>query len=318
MPFSVQAKTETSHTLLAAQGEGYEPVDFGSNALNFFAAQLEDCEPHWHDAAELIYILEGNFQISVNNRSFELEKGGMVYINGGDIHSIHAGQVSSRLLTLQISPTCFDMFACSKTMHLSVLGPPSTEKEKAVCSALLWLIHDELEQPERSSFRTLGRLFKLLASVEAAENGPCYSLQKTLPESDIGVIRKAIDFINKNFHDELTLQNLADRFGISYHRMSRMFKKVSRRNFNEYLIFLRVHRAKQLLLDTNIPITEISQRAGFSDHKQLIHALQKHCGVTPTEFRKTRRAPSAGQETPMLAIRLDTSMLHDYMRFSGV
>lgn len=73
---------------------------------------------------------------------------------------------------------------------------------------------------------------------------------------------------------------------MSYSWFSRLFKKVSRYNFKEYLTLVRLNKARTLLRDTRTPITEISHSCGFQEHKYLIAAFNKYCGVTPTEYRK--------------------------------
>ncbi|WP_246168022.1 helix-turn-helix transcriptional regulator [Serratia rhizosphaerae] len=83
------------------------------------------------------------------------------------------------------------------------------------------------------------------------------------------------------------MSTVADNAGVSYHHFSRTFKKISGYNFKEYLTMVRINKAKLLLKDTNIPITDISYTCGFSGHKQLIFAFNKYCRMTPTEFRKS-------------------------------
>ncbi len=73
---------------------------------------------------------------------------------------------------------------------------------------------------------------------------------------------------------------------MSYSWFSRLFKRVSRYNFKEYLTLVRLNKARNLLRDTRTPITEISHSCGFQEHKYLIAAFNKYCGLTPTEYRK--------------------------------
>jgi AraC-like DNA-binding protein len=96
------------------------------------------------------------------------------------------------------------------------------------------------------------------------------------------MIKKGIDFINQHFDQPLTLSEVANHSGMSYSWFSRLFKKVSRHNFKEYLTLA----ARTLLRDTRTPITEISHSCGFQEHKYLIAAFNKYCGLTPTEYRK--------------------------------
>lgn len=92
------------------------------------------------------------------------------------------------------------------------------------------------------------------------------------------MIKKGIDFINQHFDQPLTLSEVASRSGMSYSWFSRLFKKVSRHNFKEYLTLVRLNKAKTLLRDTRTPITEISHSCGFQEHKYLIAAFKNTAG----------------------------------------
>jgi AraC-like DNA-binding protein len=78
------------------------------------------------------------------------------------------------------------------------------------------------------------------------------------------MIKKGIDFINQHFDQPLTLSEVACHSGMSYSWFSRLFKKVSRYNFKEYLTLVRLNKARTCCAIPH-PITEISHSCGFQE-----------------------------------------------------
>lgn len=65
-----------------------------------------------------------------------------------------------------------------------------------------------------------------------------------------------------------------------------MFKKETEMNFSDYLKKIRIDNAKNMLLDTEQTVEDISYAVGYSDIKYFSRLFKKLTGLTPTEFRK--------------------------------
>ena len=85
---------------------------------------------------------------------------------------------------------------------------------------------------------------------------------------------------------ETAIAELADQVHLSYFHYSRLFKKISGYTPSDYLVMVRVNKAKSLLKNMHKPITDIALECGFTEHKTMIAAFKKHMGHTPTEYRK--------------------------------
>ncbi|AJY76987.1 response regulator transcription factor [Paenibacillus beijingensis] len=99
-------------------------------------------------------------------------------------------------------------------------------------------------------------------------------------------VNKAMDFIRERYTQEITLQMVADHVHISKNYFSVLFKKQTSYNFIDYMIQLRVDRAKELLLDKTNKIYEIAERTGFNDVKYFSKLFKKITGCTPVEYRE--------------------------------
>lgn len=98
------------------------------------------------------------------------------------------------------------------------------------------------------------------------------------------------DYIDEHFREPLRVQNLADRFGISYSYLSALFRRHFRFSPSEYIIKKRMELAKELLMrDPNLGIRDVAFSAGYDDAYYFSRLFRSHVGCSPTEY-KTQRA----------------------------
>ncbi|OBZ18031.1 hypothetical protein A8L34_00095 [Bacillus sp. FJAT-27264] len=99
-------------------------------------------------------------------------------------------------------------------------------------------------------------------------------------------VSEAVAYMNKYFKGELTLQDVAEIVGTSPNYLSALFKKELNVNFSEYLIHMRIEKAKQLLLESDLLSYEVAERVGFMDHSHFSRTFKKSTGMGPREYRK--------------------------------
>ncbi len=100
-------------------------------------------------------------------------------------------------------------------------------------------------------------------------------------------VKLAIQYINQNYREPISLQIVANVIGISPSYLSSQFKAVTGRNFLEYLRNLRVSCATDLLIKTNLKIFEISLQVGYENTKYFSDIFKHATGQTPLGFRRT-------------------------------
>lgn len=98
-------------------------------------------------------------------------------------------------------------------------------------------------------------------------------------------IHKALAYIGEHYTEELTLQSVSDQVHISKNYFCLMFKKETGQNFIDYVISLRIARAKHLLLSTPLKIYEVAQEAGFHDVKYFSKLFKKLTDCSPVDYR---------------------------------
>lgn len=93
-------------------------------------------------------------------------------------------------------------------------------------------------------------------------------------------------FIEANYPSDLSLEILGEAFDMSASAMSQIFKKSFGVSYIKYVTEVRMKKAKELLIETEMNAGEIAERIGYSSRTNFIRVFKKNEGITPTEYRK--------------------------------
>ncbi len=101
------------------------------------------------------------------------------------------------------------------------------------------------------------------------------------------ILRKAMDYLQAHYNEQVTLNEVADHAFVSTYYISRMFKKELGKNFVDYLNEIRIEKAKELLKDIRYKTYEVADMVGIPDAHYFSRLFKKYEGLTPTEYRAT-------------------------------
>ena len=92
--------------------------------------------------------------------------------------------------------------------------------------------------------------------------------------------------IEKNYSRDIALQMYAEQYHFSKEYLSKVFKEKFGKGIYEYAMGLRMGRARELLIDIDMPIHEIAERLRYKDSSYFSKAFRNYFGCWPTEFRR--------------------------------
>ncbi|MBL4935996.1 response regulator [Clostridium sp. YIM B02515] len=98
-------------------------------------------------------------------------------------------------------------------------------------------------------------------------------------------IKKAKDFIHKNYGDKVTLDMISKSIGFSKAYFSKIFTVETGDNFTTYLTSVRIEKAKELLNKTDMKIYEICDKVGYPNIEHFSRTFKKHVGVSPNQYK---------------------------------
>ncbi|MFC0272871.1 response regulator [Metabacillus herbersteinensis] len=98
-----------------------------------------------------------------------------------------------------------------------------------------------------------------------------------------------LDYIEENYAEALNLTGVANHFHFNPSYLSSYFASHNQGGFNEYLNKIRIEEAAKLLINRSIPIAEISEIVGYSDHSYFCKVFKKLKGLSPSQYRRKQK-----------------------------
>jgi AraC-type DNA-binding domain-containing proteins len=116
-------------------------------------------------------------------------------------------------------------------------------------------------------------------------------------EKDKELYNNIRKFVDENITNVISLEMVADKFGISYNYLSKTFKENFGESFIDYITRIRIEKAKELLRSTDLKIEEVGIRVGYDKILTFIRNFNKLEGISPGKYRKVQsiRLPGTGK-----------------------
>ena len=269
------------------------------NGIYIFPFSHKDItEAHSHEFLELAYIVDGEAVQVRDGETTRIKKGNYFIIDYGSIHEYQIPKnCEMKLINCLFTPKFIDpsLGKCRSFRELinnylirfssnfSDINPTQTVfyDDNGFIKDRLDLMQRELAE-KRAGYRELMRccLIEIIVhTLRMIANKKPDILYKNYTNY-------IIDFINTNYHEPITLAEIAKELNFSLSYLSKAFKADTGIGFNEYLQKTRIEKSCHLLCSTDLKIIEISQMVGYADLCFFNRIFKKHLGQTPSEFRK--------------------------------
>jgi len=258
--------------------------------------QNTDVPWHWHEALEFNLILEGALRVSTPTQTLCFQKGEAFFVNSNvlasmekvdtcilDSHLFHpvllSGHFKSVFETKYLNPVI-------QNRHLELIPlRGEDEVQRRIFGKLRQL--SNLQKRQDTEFETRNLLSEIwLLLLEALRNTDSSTYTVTVKNQDR--ILSMMSFIQENFAEKLTLEEIAASAAISTRECLRCFRTLIRQSPIEYLMDYRVQTAKKLLESTDLTVTDIALRCGFNSSSYFTKQFHRLCGKTPAVYRKER------------------------------
>lgn len=155
-------------------------------------------------------------------------------------------------------------------------------KANSFCTIML----DEFEDNFHEKSGSCGSVKTLFACLLERMQTCTKQAAEEKKEDGIRPIRLAKNYILNNYRKTLTLEDMGNLTGFNASYFSLLFKKETGKNFMEYVMEVRMEKAKELLKETNESVAVICEKVGYSDIKHFTKNFKKETGLKPSEYRK--------------------------------
>ncbi len=255
-------------------------------------------EEHRHADLEIHYCMEGCFDICIDKTVHRIHAGELALIPAMVSHSVPKsdlppGKGLMIIVGASFLKKDFSLFSSSVfTSPVCVLRDDS-----APHCALRTLLEEtaELSQHPNSTgdlFIT-GNLYKICGYLLSAFTRTPEDRETNTNLRAVANIEKALELIYYHSHEPITVEQAAAAAGYGKSNFCKIFKNTVGDTFHNMLNRQRVENACCYLRETVMPISEIAQRAGFSEAKTFCRVFRSVSGITPGEYRKQNNLPIA-------------------------
>lgn len=236
--------------------------------------------PHLHSAIELLYVQQGEIEVTVNNITRRMTQGDFVIIFPNSIHSYNTStpnQTLSFILTILNQKLTGDYLNELIKYHPQDPFILNENLHKDIPYAMETLLRQHQIEPNLS-------IYKAYVHILLARVFPHLTLLKNTDANFFDLTYKMISYISQNFQQPLSLDILAARLGVSKCHLSRIFSTKIHINFNDYINSIRIDYAQNLLRSTDKSITQICFESGFESQRTFNRAFKKIFGMNPREY----------------------------------
>ena len=204
--------------------------------------------------------------------------------SSGGIVNASASRTGTRLLVL--GDTADDAEERAYAFATSL----SQELERSECRDIRVGIGEIVDNPEKiyQSFKSARHIRHLLAErkEERAVILGVREMGEVSDEKVPSVISEAKLYMSQNYSNaNLMLQDVAKAVNMSKSRFSTVFSQTTGQSFTEYLIYLRLGKAKELLKTSNLKSSQIATEIGYNDSHYFSYIFKKNVGMTPSDYR---------------------------------
>lgn len=253
---------------------------------------MKEVTLHHHDFYEVYFFLSGNVQYNIESRSYLLSPGDVLLISPMELHQpMFFGEhkayerfvlwIDKRFLEDFSLPgqnfsTCFD---ATQPGHTNLLRPEGIQRQLLTFQLEQLLMEAESTEAysEISALSHLAQVLVLLNRL-ARQVRP----EEVKPVQD-SVVYYILSYINEHYHEDLSLDYLANKFFTSKYHLSREFQRLVGTSVHRYIIQKRLVMAKQMMSE-GIPSTEVYQHCGFGDYSNFYRSFKSEYQISPKEF----------------------------------
>lgn len=234
--------------------------------------------PHLHEAVEMIYVTSGTLELGVGQELYHMETGDFAIVFPNVIHHYQVfSSGKNKGIYIFLEPSMMPLYYD----NLQKFSPeyPIIKKED-VHVDIVNAINTLADMENKNQFLVQAYIQVILAHV--------FSIMKMIEKESVGsddIIYKAVEYVAKNFREEIYLDKMACDLGVSKYVLSRMFAKTFHCNFNQYINRVRLNYAIASLESTQDSITNICLDCGFESQRTFNRVFKERYKITPREYR---------------------------------
>jgi len=279
----------------------YEHIKLGEFDFPFkiFIINGTITPPHWHKHTELVYILKGKALIYINGDSFRCCQGEIAYIPNSSLHTIIPDE-NSKYCAILIGDTVFNNF--SFDVHYKEYVNLFLDNYDIMPFVILKNLDYYI------SIKSI--IDEIINEISNRDKGYQLAIKSCICKFFVYIVRfvpyiempfdesknekiknlkRVLDFIDENYQNKITISEMTKLTNFSPQHFCRIFKAYTGKTLVEYVTMIKLENAKQLIVKTDLPITQIASICGFCNANYFDRVFKKYFNSKPSDIRKKKK-----------------------------
>ena len=257
---------------------------------------------HIHPEYEMVYVKNGAGTLRIDSKTIPYSDGALLLLGPNIPHADFGNKEHSDNLEVVVQ------FGKEFLDGKLAVFPEFRKIKKLILESKRAIMFDPDVKvklsPAFESFDRLNstqRLIHFISILELLSNTTKYStlLDSTSPTSnktsDVNRLELVFEYVNGHYGESISAQGMASQVGLTTNSFCRFFKKMTGQSFIQFLNEFRTRKAMELFDRTELSISEVLYRCGYTDPSYFTKQFKKHQGATPTAY--TQLLASTSVET---------------------
>ncbi|MGN0677327.1 MAG: AraC family transcriptional regulator [Ruminococcus sp.] len=275
----------------------FEYIDMPNQPYDIFYTDSVNSQLHWHYYSEVLYITKGAVTLTCNDKNTVLEEGDLCYIYPLQLHAVSKATDN----TAEYAVLKFDIHTINiPQAYLSrfydifirrnrdedfciILKNIQIDKTK-ISSHIQHIVNEFQEKNEFYALQIQADIYTLLIEIARKIGKKNKSADKKHTDTNFSFYH-ILEYIDLHSGEHLEIQKLADMCYMSYSHFAKLFKENYGRSCKEYITYIRLNKAQDLLIHTDYDLNYIAVETGFFDCSHFIRTYKKWRGITPKQER---------------------------------
>lgn len=261
--------------------------------------------PHWHYFYEMIYISEGSAEMRCGGSSYIVSEGDMIVFTARAVHSIFAVDrdplkylvlkfdINRFAITTPYAPKLRSIFRQAEQQGMPIYFPREQTEQMGAGVLFARCIEEADSRGYGYDLMLQTHIYALLMSIIRRWLAEGFVISDDEPETDNYDIDSVTEYIDSCMTENLRVADIAKKCGMSYSCFAKKFHETYGMSCKEYIERMRIFKAEEFLMFTEHDLTYISQETGFSDCSHLIKSFKKLRGITPKQYKLSKKVKTS-------------------------
>lgn len=273
--------------------ELFEYIDNLNTPYDIFYTSSTKSPMHWHYYSEILYMRKGKIRLICNDYSFVLEEGDICYIYPLQLHEVQKvdeGEVDYAVIKFDIHTInipdayvhiMYDYFVTRTGENDYAIIVKNAFDMKSVVESV---VSECSSNEELHMFQMQADIYSVLIALARKCDKKLPSVKEKQSDDSLSIYH-ILEYIDLHSEEAIDISDLAGKCHLSYSHFARLFREQYGRSCKEYITYIRLNKADELLMHTNYDISYIAAKTGFFDSSHFIKLYKRWKGITPKQQR---------------------------------